>query len=657
MILHTKRKLFFVSFLILFLELALIRFIPANIILIGYFANLILLGTFLGMGLGILLARRSINLFGLFPFLLVVLLGFVTVFRIEILVNSPDVIFFQDFAGDSIKFVPEVILPIVFILVAATFVPLGQEVGRLFRRLSPLTAYTIDIAGALVGILLFTLLSYFWFSAFVWFLVVGVVCFLLVSREHRFRFILSILAIFALVVISFATTSGSFWSPYYKITLTQIDNGSELNVNNIVHQFIADYERMPAFYFTQYKVFKEPQFRNVLIIGSGTGIDTAIALAKNPHVEHIDAVEIDPVIAVIGKKLNPNQPFQDPRVTVHVADGRSFLERTDKKYDLIIYALPDSLTITSLSSNVRLESFLFTKESFQKAREHLSFDGLFVLYNFYRYDWLVDKISLMLKEVFGSFPYVKTYGLYGKGASFLIGPRTEELTEKESLRERLVHEPIAAATDDWPFLYVKEKGIPPFYRYMLVAIAAIAIVATLLAMRKGDAKPSPFDFRFFFFGAAFLLLETKSLVTFSLLFGTTWLVNSLVFTSILLSILLANLVSMRVSIRPSFLYVLLFGLLFASYVVPSSQFLGLASGPRYILASTFYFSPIFLANLLFSQLFKRSQYADITFGSNMLGAVFGGIIEYSAMAIGYKALILVIALFYALSLIRLRTTR
>ena len=114
--------------------------------------------------------------------------------------------------------------------------------------------------------------------------------------------------------------------------------------------------------------------------------DVAIALANG--VEQVDAVEIDPLIAHFGTTLNPDKPYDDPRVKVYVEDGRTFLRNTNQQYDLIIYALPDSLTLTSAYSSLRLESFLLTTESLQEAKKRLTSDGLVVLYNYYREEWL-----------------------------------------------------------------------------------------------------------------------------------------------------------------------------------------------------------------------------------------------------------------------------
>src|SRR5690606_40624555 len=60
-----------------------------------------------------------------------------------------------------------------------------------------------------------------------------------------------------------------------------------------------------------------------------------------------------------------------------ITDGRAFLEQTDRTYDLILYALPDSLTLVSGASSLRLESYLFTEEAMRAARERLKPGGAF----------------------------------------------------------------------------------------------------------------------------------------------------------------------------------------------------------------------------------------------------------------------------------------
>ena len=92
----------------------------------------------------------------------------------------------------------------------------------------------------------------------------------------------------------------------------------------------------------------------------------------------------------LGRGLHPDKPYSDPRVSVHITDGRAFLERSNERYDRILLALPDSLTLVAGQSSLRLESYLFTAEAVAAARAHLRPDGVFTEYNFYRQQWLID---------------------------------------------------------------------------------------------------------------------------------------------------------------------------------------------------------------------------------------------------------------------------
>src|SRR5439155_22983428 len=111
------------------------------------------------------------------------------------------------------------------------------------------------------------------------------------------------------------------------------------------------------------------RFNHALILGAGSGSDVATALAYG--VESVTAVEIDPEIQALGAEFHPDRPYSDPRVSVVIDDGREFLRNTGQKYDLIIFALPDSLTLTSSVANLRLESFLLTQDSIASARKAL----------------------------------------------------------------------------------------------------------------------------------------------------------------------------------------------------------------------------------------------------------------------------------------------
>jgi hypothetical protein len=152
-------------------------------------------------------------------------------------------------------------------------------------------------------------------------------------------------------------------------------------------------------------------------------------------------------------------------------------------------------------------------------------------------------------------------------------------------------------------------------------------------------------------GIAFLLLETKSIVQFSLLFGTTWVNTSLVFLGVLSLVLCANWAALP--LRKDTALPVVFLLLLASCLLtlfyPLSNLLRLESGvARFILGSLMTFSPIFFANLIFSLTFRDQALPEHLFGWNLLGATVGGLVEYASMATGYNALAVIVAVCYTL---------
>ena len=140
-------------------------------------------------------------------------------------------------------------------------------------------------------------------------------------------------------------------------------------------------------------------FRDILIIGAGSGNDASRALEwAAPHA-HIDAVEIDPVIQRLGRINHPDQPYSDPRVTVYLTDGRNFLDSTSSEYDLVVFALIHSLVLHSSVSNLRLESYLFTKEALDDVRRTLS-PNCSVMYNYFRQGWIVARLAETAQAAF-----------------------------------------------------------------------------------------------------------------------------------------------------------------------------------------------------------------------------------------------------------------
>ncbi len=635
-------RLVLLSGLMLFVEIALIRWTGSNIVYLSYFSNFVLLGSFLGIGVGFLRSHSKVNLWRFAPLALTILVVFVRTFPVKINRSGSELIYFGEFTPTGLP--TWVTLPVIFLMVALTLMMIAEGVGRTFARFEPLEAYRLDIIGSICGIVGFSILSFLSTPPFFWGLIVAILFTVLLGRSITWPQVFSILVLL-LFLTAESRVENDIWSPYYKVTL---EPGAEdtygIAVNGIPHQAIEPTslrrQREPVYLLPYARSVGNP-LDEVLIVGAGNGTDVALALEMGAG--HIDAVEIDPKLYALGRDLHPDQPYQDERVDIHIDDGRAYLERSDKLYDLILFALPDSLTLVSGQSSLRLESYLFTLEAMQEARSHLKPHGAFAMYNFYREMWLVERLKGTLQEAYGEPPCVDTL-IEGAGLAVLTATLDRQYLSCPVLGGVLIGTP-PPATDDYPFLYLKTRTIPSFYLLTIALILAVSLVVVRVA--GGPIREMKGYLDLFFMGAAFLLLETKNVVQFALLFGTTWFVNALVFTGILLSVLAAIEVAQRVRFKkPARLYLVLLGALILAWAVPGGSLLNLTLPVRFAVAVVLAFTPIFLANLVFAERFRDVGSSTTAFGANLLGAMVGGVLEYSALVIGYRSLLILAALLY-----------
>jgi spermidine synthase len=634
-----RLRLVCLSFLLLFVELALIRWTGSNVVYLSYFSNFVLLGSFLGIGIGFLRAHSRVRLFVFAPVALAALVLFVRIYQVKINRSGGQLLYFGEFTRSGLPI--WVMLPLVFLCTAAIMALIANETARSFARFEPLEAYRLDIVGSLLGISAFSLLSFLELPPVSWGIVSAALFAALLPRRRA-----SLLAVAALLVIVGALATeqkaGISWSPYYKIHVATYPDDYDVSVNGIPHQVISsvDFRRQTEpIYFSPYSRIGGRPPGDVLIVGAGTGTDVAIALAEGA--KHVDAVEIDPRLHQLGVELQQNHAYQDPRVSAHITDGRAFLEQTKHRYDLILFALPDSLTLVSGQSSLRLESYLFTLESMRTGRAHLKPGGAFAMYNYYRTQWLVDRLAGTLDKVYGKPPCIDYANPAAQFAALADGNVTCATTWNPE--GRTVPPP---ARDDYPFLYLRTRSIPGLYLLTLGLILAAALVGVRAAGAPFRQMRPYVDL--FFMGCAFLLLETKNVVQFALLFGTTWFVNALVFGGILLAVLAAVEAARRLPAqRPALLYGGVFVSLAVAWAVPQHDLLTLAWELRLPAAIALAFAPVFCANLLFAERFRAVASSTVAFGANLLGAMVGGVLEYSALLVGYRALLLVTAGLYA----------
>jgi SAM-dependent methyltransferase len=720
--------LFLISFLILFWELACIRWFGSMVVFLTFFTNIVLLATFLGMSVGCLSASIGRDwlerVMPLFLIAAVLACGILLTYNRFgwVIVDvggqgSPQQVYFgtEYRPNDISKFVIpiEVLAAFFFILIALVFVGLGQVMGRAFNQAPDrLRAYVSNIAGSLAGIAVFAFVAYLWSTPTVWFAVVVVLWAYFLQRRTLLQLYCGLAVLVLMSFVSYNTTfrtanqiaTGSYhsliWSPYYKIVY--VPQSKTIYTNNIGHQAMVQIqERAPA-YSLPYLLNRDAggrPFENVLIIGAGSGNDVSAALAYGA--KHVDAVEIDPAIYTLGLAEHSDRPYQDPRVRVFIDDGRSFLRRTQQKYDLVVYALVDSLVLHSGYSSLRLESFLFTRDAFNDIAARLRPGGLFVVYNLFRQGWIVGRIERMSEDAFGakplviSLPYVDSihpqdqeFGrlnmiLSGGNAPALVairrqfaqhqsfwanstpsmnasvngfGPAPPAIAEpKDSSWNRIAPSTVDTGginllpADDWPFLYLRGRTIPGVNLRSIALIAGLSLAMIYVFSPVRKVRP---NWQMFFLGAAFMLLETKSVVHMALLFGSTWLVNSIVFFAILVMILASNIYVMV--LKPKKLwpyYVLLITALVVNIVVPMSRFLALPGWEKVAASCIVVFIPLFFAGIVFGVLFRDSSQPSIDFGSNVAGALLGGLCESLALVVGFNYLLAIAVICYLLSAI------
>jgi len=683
-----------VSFLILFLEICLIRYLSTEIRIFAYVNNLVLLACFLGMGLGCCRADPEAPLTattaGLSLILLLITLPLSIPFEgsplhpfrdaptlLSVFSDSP--IWYEVRSG---RVLLATILGLgatlgVCLLIFVAFIPLGRRLGGLMNAHTQVVrAYSLNVAASLAGMWIFGIVAFAYWPPWTWFAVAGIAIAAITGRSGRERLALGIFA-GAVAWIGFQPDPGNVrtvWSPYQKLELKELvaggmDRGFLLNVNNVGYMALLDLSddfvrkwpdkldparRAFGQYDIPYRI--QENARDVLIVGAGGGNDVAGALRHG--VERVTAVEIDPGIIQLGRDYHPEAPYADPRVRVVVDDARSFFHHDLAHYDVISFGLLDAHTQSSSYNNTRIDHYVYTVESFREARDRLGERGILTVSFESPRPWITGRIGANLRAAFEQEPVTFRIpaGHYGWGGTLFVAARDPErlrrLIRNDLAVERFIEEhpvslqtPRMLSSDDWPYLYLEECQIPRLHLSLSVILLLLFVVLSRVAVPRGKRL----SLHFFFLGAAFLLLEFQNISKTALLFGSTWLVSSITISAILALILLANLVSSRLKPKAGVLYLCLLATVLTVYLVPMESFSSLGPVSRGIAAGGLLNLPIFFAGLVFIGSFQETRERDVALGSNLLGAGVGGILESLSFVTGIRALLLIVALFYTLS--------
>lgn len=687
------------SILGLFLELLMIRWISSEVRIFAFLKNYMLVSCFLGFGLGCFLCRKRINLMAMaapllslvfliqFPWqpLRTLISALPSYLGVASEVNSMGIpaVPFSGLAVLALAAAIAITVPL-FILNAMVFIPLGQIVGGYLERAPRgIFAYSVNILGSLGGILLFTLLCQYWQPPLVWFTIAGVLLVLLVGKVAPLRWasIVTFGLCLSLFFLHPRGTGREYWSPYQYLEISErVENGEviayQLDTNhtwfqqvvNLSPEFVAAhpqfFSQVPSewdAYNLPYQFFPNPP--NVLVLGAGMGNDVAAALRNGAG--HVVAVEIDPLIQHLGRESHFERPYSSPRVTPVVNDARSYIENSRERFDLIVYSLLDSHTNVSNYSSVRIDNYVYTVEALEAARRLLKDDGILVLKFQAHTAWIAGRLHGLLEKVFGQAPvdfYADASKYSSGGHFFVVGSRNHlenALTSPGLAAYRKSHsgvemESAYLTTDDWPYFYQHEPGLP----LIIIIMSILLVVLTRLLIRNTGTTGQAINWHFFFLGAGFLLLEAQLVSRMAMLFGTTWLVNSIVIAAILVLIVAVNfLVDSWPSIPVLFAYAGIGVCMLVSYFLPLEKLFFQTFWVKVLVATLVLCSPVAFASIVFIRSFAECKFSGQALGSNLLGALVGGMLESASLWTGIRSLIILAAALYLLSFLFLRSAK
>lgn len=710
-------ELFLISMVGLFLELMLIRWVTTEIRIFAYLQNTVLVVCFLGLGMGCWDCRKTFALRKiLIPLAILVGLLAFPPSRInlgqtitDLLSGSSGLTIWSagELSGVKAIFGSLLGLTLTFMLMRllwAIFVPIGQRMGSLLNdHPNTLWAYSVNVAGSLVGIWLFVGCSALGLPPVAWFGLFAIGCLYWLGSGGQSKWLDGLILAFIVGCGVLADYEPGWqetrWSPYQKLAIYDYSREtptfwSQLNgkrkpdvgvgtyhigVNNVGYQSTIDLRpevvaSRPELYppaqrgFSQYDVPAKihPHPKSVLVVGAGSGNDVAGMLRNG--VQRVVAVEIDPDIIEFGRRLHPEKPYDDPRVIVVNDDARSYFATTTEQFDVIAFGLLDSHTTTAMT-NARLDHYVYTLESLAHAKTLLNPGGVIFLSFEASKPFIVDRMARTLATVFGREPMMFRIPLnyYGWGGVMFVAGDQEAVESQIASDPRfakLVQEwqanmpPRSAeatelAVDDWPYIYLERPEIPRLYFLLTLTLGLLFWLG--LRELKAPQIVSGWDWsqtHFFLLGAAFMLLEVQNISKAAVVLGNTWIVSAVIISSILIVILLANtLAGMTKRLPLTVVYVALIGTCLGLYFLDLSQFGFLPYWQKSIVVGLLTSLPMLFSGMVFIRSFEQVKRKDAALGANLFGSLAGGLLQTVTFLTGIKALLLIVAVLYLLAVL------
>lgn len=709
--------LFLMSVLGLFLEMMLIRWVSTEISIFAYLQNTVLVVCFLGLGMGCWTCRKPVSARNtLVP--LAILVALLALPWTRHALNRVSQFFsvlpnFPTWSEAPVEQLGEKIFMVItaafltfllMVVIWQTFVPLGRLLGRLMNDYpQPIKAYSVNVAGSLIGIWLFVLLSSMYMPPVVWCSAAAVLAIPFVNwRRPSEPVLLAAIVGFALLgnVIQVpprhdphvtTTEVETVWSPYQKLTLetqeASIDDNivvsRTLKVNSSAYLWLLDLRpetvaQFPSWFDPKHRglgyydipSLMKPNPKRMLVVGAGGGNDVAGGLRGGAG--QVVAVEIDPAIIRIGQKYHPEHPYDNPRVSIVNDDARAFFANSNDRFDLIVFGLLDSHTTTAMT-NARLDHYVYTRESLEQAKKLLADKGVVVLNFEATRDYIGDRMHTLVRDAFEQEPISFRMPMSGYGPGGLIFvtgklPREEILQrihdtpglearieecrrydKEEQHRSQEFAGTTQVTTDDWPYVYLEHRTIPILFGVLALLMIGLYFFTSrliglpLLPVSRGASLP-----HFFFLGAAFMLLETQNISQASVALGNTWDVNAVIVSCIMVFILMANAIAASCPRLPIWtVYIGLIGTCLALYGIDLAWFNHLPYAARAVVVGGLTCLPILFSGIVFIRSFAAVKAKDAALGANLLGALVGGLLQCITYLTGIHALLLIVAALYS----------
>src|SRR5215471_7028538 len=477
----------------LLLELVMIRWLASVFPVFSFFKNFTLLACFLGLGAGYAVSDKQPCAPALVLPMLALFVAIITLMRYDIGAAN------DLFAGLPMREQTSIsiwmdrldwlelfrhsaplylLLGMSFVLCACICYPVGQLCGKLLGTTESLKAYGLNLFGSILGVIALFVMSLFWLPPVIWFTAVaGILLYFVLSRDTRTPIgVASFCLLVTVLAWPMQTEYQRIYSPYQLLErMSKADGLMNILSGGAYYQKVfnlsdknrgqesAEDHYARAYYEFPFNFTKKPE--RVAIVGAGSGNDVAAALRMGAA--HVDAIEIDPAIAFLGKVSHPEHPYGDPRVTLHINDARNFFRTARGQYDLIIYGVLDSHTALSHASNLRVDSYVYTREGITEAFKLLKPDGVMSIAFALPNESLGFKLSHILSGIPGA----------GKPLAVHVGYDSKTTTAFVTQKGRDIALPDVSAfakfgfqdisnyfaqsypeesipTDDWPFFYM-----------------------------------------------------------------------------------------------------------------------------------------------------------------------------------------------------------